>query len=34
VNDFPLRIGGKGKNPDNDQFAGAIDEVYVAIDAS
>lgn len=34
VNDFPLRIGGKGKNPDNDQFAGTIDEVYVAIDAS
>jgi hypothetical protein len=34
VNDYPLRIGGKGKAPDNDQFAGTIDDVYVAIDAS
>jgi hypothetical protein len=32
VNNYPLRIGGKGTNPDNDQFAGQIDDVYVAID--
>jgi hypothetical protein len=33
VNNYPLRIGGKGTNPHNDQFAGQIDDVYVAIDA-
>jgi hypothetical protein len=34
VNNEPLRIGGKGTKPDNDQFAGSLDEVYVAIDAN
>jgi hypothetical protein len=31
VNSDPLRIGGKGLSPDNDQFHGAIDDVFVAI---
>jgi hypothetical protein len=29
VNDDPLCIGGKGTSPNNDQFAGAIDDVFV-----
>jgi hypothetical protein len=29
VNDDPLSIGGKGTSPNNDQFAGAIDDVFV-----
>jgi len=31
VNEQPLRIGGKGTAPNNDQFAGQIDDVFVAI---
>lgn len=31
VNSDPLRIGGKGLSPNNDQFHGAIDDVFVAI---
>lgn len=31
ANDVPLRIGGKGVVPNNDQFHGALDDVYVAI---
>lgn len=31
VNGDPLRIGGKGLSPNNDQFHGAIDDVFVAI---
>ena len=29
VNDDPLCIGGKGTSPNNDQFAGALDDVFV-----
>jgi hypothetical protein len=29
ANDDPLCIGGKGTSPNNDQFAGAIDDVFV-----
>lgn len=29
--DLPLRLGGKGIGPDNDQFHGALDEVFVQI---
>ncbi len=32
VNDQPLRIGGKGTSPNDDQFSGSLDDVYVAID--
>jgi hypothetical protein len=32
ANAAPLRIGGKGANTGNDQFAGQIDNVYVTID--
>jgi hypothetical protein len=28
-NDEPLRVGGKGAGPNNDQFAGRIDDVFV-----
>ncbi|GIJ47230.1 hypothetical protein Val02_41160 [Virgisporangium aliadipatigenens] len=31
VNSDPIRIGGKGTAPNNDQFHGAIDDAYVAI---
>jgi hypothetical protein len=31
VNREPLRIGGKGTSPNNDQFHGAIDDAYVVI---
>lgn len=31
VNSDPLRIGGKGLSPNNDQFHGAIDDVFVVI---
>jgi hypothetical protein len=31
VNNDPLRIGGKGTSPNNDQFHGAIDDAYVSI---
>lgn len=31
ANDEPLRLGGKGINPDNDQFHGRLDNVYVTI---
>lgn len=31
VNTVPLRIGGKSVKPDNDQYAGALDDVYIAI---
>ncbi len=31
VNGDPLRIGGKGLSPNNDQFHGAIDDVFVVI---
>jgi hypothetical protein len=31
VNTEPLRIGGKGPGSGNDQFAGAIDDVFVSI---
>jgi hypothetical protein len=31
VNNQPLRIGGKGVAPNNDQYAGQIDEVFVTI---
>jgi len=31
ANAEPLRIGGKGANRGNDQFAGRIDNVYLAI---
>jgi hypothetical protein len=31
VNSDPLRIGGKGLSPNNDQFHGAVDDVFVAI---
>ncbi|WP_020522782.1 LamG domain-containing protein [Catelliglobosispora koreensis] len=30
-NDHPLRIGGKGHGPYNDQFHGTIDDVFVSI---
>ena len=30
-NDMPLRIGGKSVLRGNDQFNGAIDDVYVAL---
>jgi hypothetical protein len=30
-NDLPLRLGGKGLGPYNDQFYGALDEVFVEI---
>lgn len=33
VNSEPLRIGGKGLSPNNDQFHGAIDDVFVVIGA-
>jgi hypothetical protein len=33
VNKDPLRIGGKGTGPNNDQFHGAIDDVQVVIGA-
>jgi hypothetical protein len=29
VNDDPLCIGGKGTSPNNDQYAGAVDDVFV-----
>lgn len=32
VNGDPLRIGGKGISPNNDQFHGALDDVFVSID--
>lgn len=32
VNTVPLRIGGKSVKPDNDQYAGALDDVYVSIE--
>jgi hypothetical protein len=31
VNSDPLRIGGKGLSPNNDQFHGAVDDVFVVI---
>jgi hypothetical protein len=31
VNSDPLRIGGKGLSPNNDQFHGALDDVFVVI---
>ncbi len=31
ANSEPLRVGGKGVKPNNDQFAGLIDDVFVAI---
>ncbi|HEU4422821.1 MAG TPA: LamG-like jellyroll fold domain-containing protein [Pilimelia sp.] len=31
VNRQPLRIGGKGTAPNNDQYAGRIDDVFIAI---
>ncbi|GID58774.1 LamG-like jellyroll fold domain-containing protein [Actinoplanes couchii] len=31
ANAEPLRVGGKGPAPGNDQFAGAVDDVFVAI---
>lgn len=31
VNSDPLRIGGKGLSPNNDQFHGALDDVFVSI---
>jgi hypothetical protein len=31
VNNDPLRIGGKGISPNNDQFHGALDDVFVSI---
>ncbi|GAA4939822.1 LamG-like jellyroll fold domain-containing protein [Actinoplanes utahensis] len=31
ANAEPLRVGGKGPAPGNDQFAGAIDDVFIAI---
>jgi hypothetical protein len=31
VNTLPLRIGGKGTSPNNDQFHGALDDVYVTV---
>jgi len=31
ANSEPLRVGGKGVNPGNDQFAGQIDDVFVTI---
>ena len=31
VNQQPLRVGGKGTAPNNDQFAGQIDDVFVTI---
>jgi hypothetical protein len=33
VNRDPLRIGGKGISPNNDQFHGALDDVFVSIGA-
>lgn len=30
-NDAPLRLGGKGSGPNNDQYNGALDDVYVNI---
>jgi hypothetical protein len=32
VNSEPLRIGGKNVSVDNDQYAGLLDDVFVAID--
>ncbi|MEU4692111.1 LamG domain-containing protein [Actinoplanes sp. NPDC023714] len=34
ANAEPLRVGGKGAAPGNDQFAGAIDNVFVSISGS
>jgi hypothetical protein len=34
TNDHPLRIGGKGLSPNNDQFHGAIDDAYVLVGAA
>ena len=31
ANDLPLRLGGKGTGPANDQFHGALDDVFVEI---
>ncbi|WP_117211971.1 LamG-like jellyroll fold domain-containing protein [Allorhizocola rhizosphaerae] len=31
VNDLPLRVGGKGVGPHNDQFHGVLDNVFVEI---
>jgi hypothetical protein len=31
VNRYPLSVGGKGTYADNDQFHGAVDDVYVRI---
>jgi hypothetical protein len=31
ANAEPLRVGGKGPNKGNDQFAGQIDNVFLAI---
>jgi hypothetical protein len=31
VNDLPLRVGGKGHGPFNDQFHGTVDDVFVDI---
>jgi hypothetical protein len=33
VNKEPFRVGGKGTSPNNDQFAGAIDDAFVIIGA-
>jgi hypothetical protein len=30
-NSEPLRIGGKGTSPNNDQFHGAVDDVFVVV---
>jgi hypothetical protein len=33
-NDQPLRIGGKGNSPNNDQFVGSLDDVYVSLNGA
>jgi hypothetical protein len=33
TNNDPLRIGGKGIGPNNDQYTGAVDDVYVTVGA-
>jgi hypothetical protein len=32
-NDDPVRIGGKGTGPNNDQYHGVLDDVFVSIDS-
>jgi hypothetical protein len=32
VNSEPLCVGGKGTSPNNDQFTGVIDDIYVTLD--